>query len=193
MLSVQLETSEAMCSTRKETKRKCKLRGRKTAKSQQTRPFVSLTSCSLMVSVTACCPMKKEKREKRKSCTATVTVCVCRARGLPDLPQPVGETERDQLRAMQKGGGGGAAAEKSEVVPPFPVTRETNALSKKHRPMANTGNCVRTKSHMTAKTPLPMHRVRREEEEKKKLWGWRVIKRRKIERQGQEGGKNKVK
>lgn len=46
---------------------------------------------------------------------------------------------------------------------------------------------------MTAKTPLPMHRVRREEEEKKKLWGWRVIKRRKIERQGQEGGKNKVK
>lgn len=107
MLSVQLETSEAMCSTRKETKRKCKLCGRKTAKSQQTSPFVSLTSCSLMVSVTACCPMKKEKREKRKSCTATVTVCVCRARGLPDLPQPVGETERDQLRAMQKGGGGG--------------------------------------------------------------------------------------
>lgn len=64
-----------------------------------------------------------------------------------------------------------AAAEKSEVVPPFPVTRETNALSKKHRPMANTGNCVRTKSHMTAKTPLPMRRVRREEEEKKEVVG----------------------
>lgn len=98
------------------------------------------------------------------------------------------ETSSDQCR---REGGGEAAAEKSEVVPPFPVTRETNALSKKHRPMANTGNCVRTKSHMTAKTPLPMHRVRREEEEKKKLWGWRVIKRRKIERQGQEGGKIK--
>lgn len=193
MLSVQLETSEAMCSTRKETKRKCKLRGRQTAKSQQTRPFVSLTSCSLMVSVTACCPMKKEKREKRKSCTATVTVCVCRARGLPDLPQPVGETERDQLRAMQKGGGGEAAAEKSEVVPPFPVTRETNALSKKHRPMANTGNCVRTKSHMTAKTPLPMHRVRREEEEKKEVVGVEGDKEEKNREARTGRGKNKVK
>lgn len=33
--------------------------------------------------------------------------------------------------------------------------------------MANTGNCVQTKSHMTAQTPLPMHRVRREERKKK--------------------------
>lgn len=137
-----------MCSTRKETKRKCKLRGRKTAKSQQTSPFVSLTSCSLMVSVTACCPMKKEKREKRKSCTATVTVCVCRARGLPDLPQPVGETERDQLRPMQKGGGGGGSCREKwsgAAIPCHPGNqrsfKETSANGK-HRQL-----CPDKKSH----------------------------------------------
>lgn len=83
---------------------------------------------------------KGEERAQEEELHNPVNVYVCRAHRLPDLPQPVGETERGRLRAMQRGGGGG-----SKVVPPFPVTRETNALSKKNQPMTNTGNCVQTR------------------------------------------------
>lgn len=77
-------------------------------------------------------PDEKGEEGEEEELHNPVTVCVCRAHGLPDLPQPVEETERQrETGSEQRRGEGGAAAEKSEVVPPFPVTRETNALSKK--------------------------------------------------------------
>ncbi|CAB1436988.1 unnamed protein product [Pleuronectes platessa] len=83
-----------------------------------------------MSSVLSTCLMrKKEKKESRKSNTA---VTVRGAHRLPDPPQPEDDTE--QLRATgseQCCRGGEGAEEKSEVVSPFPITRETNALSKK--------------------------------------------------------------
>lgn len=69
-------------------------------------------------------------------------------------------------------GGGGAAAEKSEVVSPFPVTRETNPLSKKNGDQWRTPAIVlRQNSHMTAKTPLLMHGARGEGDKKSKGLG----------------------
>ncbi len=160
----------------------------KTLKSQQTRPFVSLTSCSLMVSVTACL-MKKEKRERRKSHTAlTLFVCVVLTRYLiyHSLYKRQSDTEWDRLRAMQKGRG--AAAEKSEVVPPFPVTRETNALSKKIGQWQTPAIVFRQKV-----TWLPKHHSLctvsekgRKNKKKYGVGGLRVIKRGKIKRRGQK-------
>lgn len=78
-------------------------------------------------------------------------------------------TERDRLRATQRGGGGSCREKWSgAAIPRHPGNQRS---FKEKRPMANTGNCVQTKSHMTAKTPLPMHRVRREEGKKKRSWG----------------------
>lgn len=72
-----------------------------------------------MVSVTACCPVKKEKREKRKSCTATVTVCVfvsCFAAGYliyHSLWERQTETSSEQCRGEGgREGGGGSCREK---------------------------------------------------------------------------------
>lgn len=85
-----------------------------------------------MVSVTACL-MKKEKQERRKSYTIlSLSACVVLTGYL--ICHSLCERQSDRERPAQSNaeGRGGAAAEKSEVVPPFPVTRETNALSKKN-------------------------------------------------------------
>ena len=72
---------------------------------------------------------KKEKKESRKSNNAVTVRCAHR---LPDPPQPADDTEQLRERPAQSNTKGeGGAEEKSEVVSPFPITRETNALSKK--------------------------------------------------------------
>ena len=139
-------------------KQKKSLNSQKTLNSQQTRTFISLTSRSLMVSVTACL-MKKEKGEEEELhcvclcvsvcvcvclCVSvcvcvclcvSVCVCVCRAPGYlihHRLWKRQRQSDREGPAQSNTEGRGGAAAEKkSEVVPPFPISRETNALSKK--------------------------------------------------------------
>lgn len=157
-----------MCSARKETVQRNN--NKKAPKSKQIRSFVSLTSCSLMDSATASL-MKKEKKERRKSET-TLSLYVCRAHRLPD-PQPDEETatererERDQVRTTQTGGGSWREKRSGAAIPRYPGNQRS---FKEKWPMANTGNCVQTKSHMTAQTPLPIHRERGEENKKE---GWR--------------------
>lgn len=72
---------------------------------------------------------KKDKREKKKSET-TPSLTECRAHVLPDPPQPAGEAARRRETGWAMQGGAGAVSETSQAVPPFPVTQETNALSK---------------------------------------------------------------
>lgn len=148
---------------------------------QKKKLFVLLTSCSPPVSASACL-MKKEKRRRRWRRTRDTILSLSASAAhtgyliCPSLWKRHTQSERERERLT--GGRGAAAAEKSEVVPPFPVTRETNALSKGNRPMANTGNCAQTKSHMTAKTPLPGYGVETGKRERgRKLGGWRLIKR----------------
>lgn len=108
-----------------------------------------------MISAIACV-MKKEKKERRKSETNPVTVCVCCAHRIPDPPRPEEETatERGRVRATQMGGGSWREKRSGAAIPRRPGNQRS---FKEKWPMANTGNCVQTKSHMTAQTPLPMH------------------------------------
>lgn len=109
---------------------------------------VSLTYCSLIVSVTTCL-MKKEKDRVQEEELHNPVMCLCvvlmgcliyhslwerhgRARGSSS------EQCRGEGRQLQK---------KSKVVPPFPSPRKPTPLSKKTQPMTNSANCVHTESH----------------------------------------------
>lgn len=102
------------------------------------KPAVVLTSDGL------CDWLPDEKGEEAKRVKHPVRV-VSAAGYLIQLGLWKRQSNTLRLSAMQKGRG--AAAERSEVVPPFPVVLETNALSKraangKHRQL-----CSDKKSH----------------------------------------------
>lgn len=172
-----------MCSARKETVQRNK---KKAPKSKQIRSFVSLTSCSLMDSATASL-MKKEKKERRKSeTTLSLYVCVVLTGYLiHSLTKRRRQRERERETRSEQRRREGAAGEKSEVVPPFPVTRETNALSKKNGQWQTPAIVFRQKV-----TWLPKHHSLYTEREEKRIkkkdgvFGWRGDRGPKIKRQG---------
>lgn len=127
---------------------------------------------------------EEEELHSHRHC---LCVCVVLRGRLPDLPQPVGETDRNQLRAMQRGGREGGRGRQLQrkvkwcrhsLSPGKPTLFQRN-IGQWQTPAIVFGQKV---------TWLPKHHSlctewegkKRKEKKKKKLWGWRVMKRRKI-------------
>lgn len=126
-----------------------------------------LTYSSLMVSRTAVRTKNEKSVRGRAAQPVTVRDCVCCAQRLPDPAWEDRESDRQTEREAVKRGGG-AAVEKSEVVRPFPVARETNA-SFKEKNTANDKHRQLCSDRITwlLKTPLPLYAQKPEIEKNK--------------------------
>lgn len=137
--------------------------------SQQGRLFVSLTSHSFMVSMTACL-MKKETMERRtRETTLSLSVCVVFTCYLIPCSLWKRHSVRErpaQSNAGGRGGGGGVNCREKRSGAAIPRHPGNQRSFKENRPMVNTGNCVQTKSHMTTQSPLPVHWKRREKKKR---------------------------